>query len=338
MMTFALIIIGCHKETETSEINHVVSITATTALDSLYSPVMNFSGVVSPIREANLGCVVPGKVERIFVPEGKEVQAGDLLALMSDELLTQGEIEFQAVEKDYQRISTLLERGSASQQDYDHIKALYEGSAAKLQMLRKNTEIRAPFSGVVMKHIVHEGENYSFLPNITPGQSLNSGIINLMQIDTVLVKVNVNEGDLTQIHENQIAEMHLNAYPEKVFTGRVKNIPLLVSTLSHSVSVEIAVENQGLDLRPGMYCTVRMEKTPRQGVIIPKGALLQQSGTKEQYVYVVEGNLVRRQIVTVIESMQDLVVIEGVTSGQLVAVEGKNKLTDGCSVLIVKGE
>lgn len=334
MLILALGLGGCNNKNSLNETPEQVAISTVTAVDSLYNTVLSFSGTLSPNKEANLGSIVPGKVEQILVPEGGTVEAGELIAVMSDEFLSQSEIEYQAVKKDFERMQTLLAKNSVSQQEYDHIKALYDAANLKLQMARKNTEIRAPFSGVVMKHLVQEGENYFFYPNLSPGMSISSGIISLMQIDPILIKINVNEKNLNQIRIGQSATIKTDALKGATFTGKIIKISPLLSTISHSAEVDISVMNGDYKLKPGMSCAVELQLPARKGIMIPKFALLQQAGTKDQYVYLIKNNTARRKVVNVLSYCGDWAVVDNLAAGQIVALDGKNKLSDGSQVVI----
>ncbi len=325
---------GCNNHDNVNQTQEKVAISTVMAVDSLYNTVLSFSGTVSPNKEANIGSVVPGKVEQILVPEGGTVKEGELIAVMSDEFLTQSDIEYQTVKKDFERMQALLGKNTVSQQEYDHLKALYDAAALKLQMARKNTEIRAPFSGMVMKHLVREGENYFFYPNFTPGMSVSSGIISLMQIDPILIKINVNEKDLGQIRIGQRATIRTEAIQDVSFTGQIIKISPLLSTISHSTEVEIAVKNSHFLLKPGMSCAVELQQPARQGIMIPKIALLQQAGTKEQFVFLINDNIAKRKVVKVLGYCGDWAVVDSLAAGQILALDGKNKLSDGTQVVI----
>ena len=108
ILILALGLVGCNHKNSLKDVPEQVVISTVTAVDSLYSTVLSFSGTVSPNKEANIGSVVPGKVEQILVTEGGTVKEGELIAVMSDEFLSQSEIEYQAVKKDFERIPEML--------------------------------------------------------------------------------------------------------------------------------------------------------------------------------------------------------------------------------------
>lgn len=155
----ALVLYSCgSKQEETVTEAETVKVITVKAEERSYTPTKVFSGTVFANREANLGAALPGKVERIFFEEGQTVKKGDLIVELSDEMLTQAEIEYQALKKDYERVSRLREKGSISEMEYDHVKAKFEASEAKTQMVRKNTQVYAPFSGTLVERMMEEGE------------------------------------------------------------------------------------------------------------------------------------------------------------------------------------
>jgi hypothetical protein len=68
--------------------------------------------------------------------------------------------------------------------------------------------------------------------------------------------------------------------------------------------------------------------------MIPKFALLQQAGTKDQYVYLIKNNTAQRKVVNVLSYFGDWAVVDNLAAGQIVALDGKNKLSDGSQVVI----
>ncbi|MFQ6618536.1 MAG: biotin/lipoyl-binding protein, partial [Fidelibacterota bacterium] len=73
--------------------------------------VLSFSGTIEPWREASLGAQMPGKIEKIFAQVGEEVETGELLVQMTGEQLTQAQAQLTSVEKDWNRMKSLLEKG-----------------------------------------------------------------------------------------------------------------------------------------------------------------------------------------------------------------------------------
>ena len=324
------------KNTEKTEQENIVRIPVivSKSIEKDYTPDLSFSGTAFANKEANLGTAVPGKVEKIYLDEGQKVKKGDLLVELSSELYMQAIIERNALKKDFDRVSRLREKGSLSEQDYDHIKAKYDASVAKTEMMKKNTEIRAPFPGIVVDHIVKEGENYFFAPYLKPGYSMTSGIIKLMQLDVLNVEIDINEKDLSKVYKGQKANVIFDAYPDKVYQGELITIDPILSTLSRTAKGQIRINNSDLVIKPGMYAKVLIELPKITAIFVTNEAIYRQPGTGNDYIFMVKGNSVTKIPVKRLYTVEELVAVDGIKPNETIVVAGKNKLRDGMEVEI----
>ncbi len=318
------------------ENNSAIPVTVAKSVEKEFTPELDYSGTAFANKEANLGTAIPGRVEKIHYQIGDKVKKGDLIVELSSELYVQALIERNAIQKDYERVSRLREKESLSQQDYDHVKAKYEASVAKTEMMKKNSEIVAPFSGTVVDHIVQEGENYLFAPSLKAGYSMTSGIIKLMQLDILNIEIDVNEKDISKIKIGQHADIVFDAYPDKVYKGIVESVEPILSTLSRTVKVKIKTENKDFLIKPGMYANVSILLSEERAVFVPIEAIYRQPGTGNDFVFVVNKKMVQRTPVTRKYTWHDMVAVDGIQPGETIAVGGKSKLVDGMRVEIKK--
>jgi len=301
------------------------------ATERSYTEDAAYSGTFFANKEANLGASMPGKIEKFHYAEGSYVTAGTLLVELSAELLTQALIEYEAIKKDFERVSRLREKGSISELEYDHLKAKLEASEVKTQMLKKNTSVTAPFDGVIVEYLVEEGENYFFNINLEPGYSNTSGILRLMQLNPLVVKIEVNENDLGHIAKNQSVKIMAGAENTE-YTGRVSYIKPILSTLTRTATVEIEVNNSGGKIKPGMFARVVLTKNEMQGVFVPVDAIYRQPGTPDDFVYTVENGIVSRRKIQRIKTIDNAIVVSGIEAGDTVVTQGKNRLRHGDAV------
>ena len=169
-----LVFFGCKSgNDEKANVEANIPLVSTVKVqEKSFNPKLSFTGTVFANKEANLGATLPGRVEKIFFEEGQSVRKGDLIVELSDEMLTQATIEYETIKKDFERVSRLREKGSISEMEYDHVKAKFEASKAKVEMVRKNTQVYAPFSGVIVERMMEEGEVYFINPGLEPGYSI----------------------------------------------------------------------------------------------------------------------------------------------------------------------
>lgn len=299
-----------------------------------FIPSISLSGTAFADREANLGAALPGRVEKIYFPEGSHVKQGDLLVSMSAELYTEALVENSTIGKDYERVSRLNEKGSISSQDFDHVKARYEASNAKLAMMKKNTEIVAPFSGTIIEYLVNPGENYFFNLNFEPGYSTTSGILRLMKLDPLQVEAEVNEKDLSGIKIGSKALLEFDAVGDSVFAGTVSAIKPVLSTLTHTATVKVQVRNSSGVLKPGMFAHVEFILGNIKSLSIPDNAILRQPGTSDDFIFIADNGTARRQKIKKLWSKDSWTGVEGIGPDAMIVTSGKEKLHDGSIIMI----
>lgn len=332
-----IISIGCNQtsERQEDEENNAIRVTTTKSTETQYHPAITYSGTSFAFKEANLGTTLPGKVEKIHHEEGEYVSEGTLLVELSAELYAQALTEKNTLEKDFKRVSRLKEKGSVTQQKYDHVKAEYEAAKAKARMMKENSEVRAPFSGTIADYLVKEGENFMFSPGLKPGYSHTSGIVQFMQLNKLKIKIDINEKELRNIREGQAASVQFDAFPDTTFKGHVSHIEPILSTSTHSAKVEITVDNSERKLKPGMFATVEIKRPERKDIFIPLEAIFRQTGTGNNFVFIVnDENKAVRKPVEQLYTKEKQVAVTGIKKNREVVVHGKNKLKSGDQVIV----
>lgn len=330
-------ITSCKKENtdtaqKTKEAAPVIRI-ETAKLDTIQRT-STFPATLFANREANLGASLPGKIEKFYFQEGSFVKEGDLLVDLSAEMYTQALIELNAIEKDFERVSRLREKGSVSEMEYDHLKAKLEASQVKTDMLRKNTQVVAPFSGMIVDYLMEEGENYFFNIALEPGYSNTSGILRLMQLNPLKAEIQVNEKEINNLYVGQKVSMHADALPGEIIQGKISYIKPMLSTMTHTGTVEVEFPNPGLKLKPGMYAVCELDLGETQGIFIPIDAIIRQAGTSEDFVYRIEDDTAKKTIIRRVQTRGEWVLVDSLSQGDIVATKGKNNLHHGVRVQI----
>ena len=327
----AILVNGCSSRQEAVPVPPV-AVTTVQPETLSYVPEMHFSGTVRASKEANLGAALPGRIEKIHFAEGERVNQADVLCELSAELMTQTDIKYRTLEKDFERVTRLREKHSIPEQQYDHVKAEFEAAQAMHELMKKNTQIRAPFDGTVTDHLLNEGEVFTFYPSLDPGVSHASGIIRLMQLDPVKIEIEVNQNDLAAIQVGQTAVLLCDAYPDRAFTGRVARIKERLDPSTRAAQTQILVENPDRVLKPGMFCHVTLKFPEKTAIFIPRFSVSHQPGTGEKFVYVVRQSIAHRQLVDPQVIVNDRISVSGVEGGDTVVLGGKSKLVDGARV------
>ncbi len=336
----AFLVTGCGNDKSTTSNNDTkaaVKVTVANSQTREYNPELWYTGTAEANQEVNLGSAIPGRVEKINYQKGSFVPKGATIVEMSDEMLIQAQIELEAIRKDFERISRLKEKGSMSIMDYDHIKAKYEATQSKVDMLKKNTSITAPFGGTITDIMVSVGENSSITPSLSDDMKLKSGVVTLMQLNPLKVSVEVNEKELNSVSKGQTVDLFFDAYPDETISGKVTYISPVLSKMSRTSTVEITIPNNNGKLKPGMYCRTSIEMPQTTGVFVPVNSIYRKQGTGESYVFVVNNdNTVTMKQVTRGEALGTLIHVPELDENSVVVVDGKNKLDNGSLIEIVK--
>ncbi len=323
------------KKQEVNQLEENTPLVSTTIVENrTYTPKLTYTGTVFANKEANLGATLPGKVERIYYAEGQMVKKGDLIVELSDEMLTQALIENETIKKDFERVSRLREKGSISEMEFDHVKAKYDASKAKVEMVKKNTQVYAPFSGIIAERMMEEGEVYFINPGLEPGYSMRSGIVRLMQLDPLKVKFDVNEKDLKNIRKGLPVVVRIDGIADKTFQGKIENIKPMLSTTTRSATAEVIISNQNMEVKPGMFAFVDVMLSEITASVVPLRSLYRLPGTSEDYVFVVVNDTVHRVKVERLETIGSEVAVRGVEPGKQIILEGKNRVNDGLKVRV----
>lgn len=186
-----------------------------------------------------------------------------------------------------------------------------------------DTVIRAPFSGRMGLRAVSVGSL------VTPGQV----IATLDDISVIKLDFTVPESYLATVKEGQQVQASSTAYLNQVFRGRVASIATRVDPVSRSVLVRALIDNQSNQLKPGMFMSVHLTRAQGDALLIPEQALLPESD--RQYVYVVNNDVASKTVVTIGRRKPGHVEVRsGLKVGDVVVIEGGEKLTDGAAVKV----
>jgi len=231
------------------------------------------TGTVQADTTVLIGTQVSGVIKKIYVDFNSHVKKGELLAeLDKTPLQTQvqqaeaslddskSEVAYQGTT--YERYKALLDKKLVAQADYDQVKYSYDKALANLKTAQAGYDkaivnlnyasIHSPIIGVVLNRAVDQGQTVaaSFsTPNLfTIGNDLTQ-----MQ-----VQANVDEADIGQLRTNQPVDFSVDAYPNEVFKGSVRQIRLQPVVTSNVVTYTVIVNapNPDKKLMPGMTANI----------------------------------------------------------------------------------
>lgn len=249
------------------------------------------------------------------------------------------QVQLEEAERESKRVVGLFEGGSVTEQARDQAKTAAEMAAAGLSLAKANLElagislrestITAPIDGVVTAKHIDEGNL------VAQGQH----IVSLADIKTVKVLAAVPERYSPQLRQGMPVKIGLDALKGREIDAEVYSVYPALDEKTHTIEVEIRVQNDDLRVRPGMFAHVKLILDHRDNaVVIPRDVIL---GGKidPPYVYVVENGLARKCIVGVgLTDATRCEITSGLQSGASLVVNGMHLLGDGIRVEVVRLE
>ncbi len=285
-------------------------------------------------EELHLSPSSPGRIDNIYVEVGSRVNKGSLLLEMDKTQLHQAELQLQLLQTEFNRLDTLRKLGSIAQQQFDQTQSQYEIAQSNVAFLRKNIELRAPFSGIISGKYFESGEMYSGTPTTQSGKS---AVVSLVQINKLKSMVPISETYFPSIRVGMEIELVSDVYPDKVFKGSIYRIHPTIDPATRSFQVEIMVDNAEELLRPGMFARVSIAIDRIESLLLPSLAVLKLQGSNERYLFKVENNQAVRVVVTMGARYDDLVEVfsNNLNEGDQVVIFGQSRLVDGVPVQII---
>jgi RND family efflux transporter MFP subunit len=198
---------------------------------------------------------------------------------------------------------------------------------AKAEAMLAYTKIKAPFKGVVTQRNVDTGH---FTQATRSADSRPLFIVS--QSDTVRVFVDVPELEAAWVDAGDTAMVQVQALRNKETNAKVTRTSWTLNSTNRSLRSEIDIHNAELELRPGMYATVRitLEERP-DALVLPASAVIYASN--EAFCHsVADGKIVRRSIKLGIRSGADVEILEGLKGDETIVLLQPTLFTPGQTV------
>ena len=249
------------------------------------------TGTLQPVDTVSVGAQVSGLVKNIFADYNSVVKKGQLLAQIEPSIIraqsdqsraslasTQSNLRFQQV--NYDRQNKLFVLGAISQSDfqvatnsYQTARAAVDNAKAQLKITLQTlyyTNIYSPIDGTVLNRNVSVGQ--------TIASSFSAPTLFVIAKDLTKMQVNaaVDEADIGGVLAGQNVSFTVDAFPDDIFRGTVREI-LLHATVSANVvtyTTLINVDNRNLKLKPGMTASINIyAEEDSNALLIPARAL-----------------------------------------------------------------
>ena len=249
------------------------------------------TGTIEPVTTVEVGTQVSGIVKRLYVDYNSVVKRGQIIAeldrtnLLSDLSTAQTRLRAEQIELDYQkknyaRYAELKQKDLVSLNEYDvalenYRKAQEAVRIAQQDVARAKTNlgyatVYSPIDGVVISKAVEEGQT------VASGFSTPTIVKIAKDLTDMQCIAKVDEADIGGVKEGQRVTFTVDAFPDDVFSGTVKQVRQSGVTTNNVVTYEVVISapNADLKLKPGLTANVTIYTLERSGVLsVPSAAL-----------------------------------------------------------------
>jgi HlyD family secretion protein len=286
-----LIIAGIIATVANKGKNEVINFQTTQVEPGDISTTITATGTIEPVKTVDVGTQVSGIVKRLYVDYNSVVRRGQVIAeldrtnLLSDLTSAQAHLRTAQIELDYQkknyaRFAELKQKDLVSLSEYDialenYRKAQESVRIAEQDVARAKTNlgyatVYSPIDGVVISKSVEEGQ--------TVASSFSTPSICRIAKDLTDMQciAKVDEADIGEVREGQRVTFTVDAYPDDVFSGSVKQVRQNPVTTNNVVTYEVVISapNADLKLKPGLTANITIYTLERSGVkSVPTAAL-----------------------------------------------------------------
>jgi RND family efflux transporter MFP subunit len=283
---------------------------------------VEITGNAAAVNDVKLVARVEGYLDQIHYQDGQFVKKGDLLFTIQQapykqqleqahaQVLT-AQASLLYAKTEFARYTALVKKDAATQTEVDHW--AFERASAEAQLLSAKaqvqidevnlgyTEVRAPFDGIVGKHLIDPG-------NVVGGGGQQAALAEITQLDPIYVVANLSEQQVLKIRQNlsqhrlTLADLHkvpvdVGLSDEQGFPhrGTIEYVAPQLDPATGTLLVRGVLPNPDRVLLPGFFVRMRlpMGRVDRNALLVPDRALQTDQGG--QYLLVLDSSDVVRQ-------------------------------------------
>lgn len=309
---------------------------------------VDLSAEITPWAAVNVAAEATGRIVELPVEVGDRIAEGAVVARIDDAMLktelaqaeaqlNQAKATLSQAERDLERGRELEKTQDISIDDLDRLvlardTAQAQTSALEAALSMKNqhledTEVRAPFAGIVSERMVEVGSW------IAPG----STILRLVDESRVKVRGSASQRDRARIETGMRAEVRVDALPGARFAGKVRLLGQEADSRTGTYLVEAQVKDpksdDGRRLLPGMQGSLSVELGTRPALMVPRASLVQTPAGEGLYV-------VRDRIAVFVQPQTGAVtadrieILSELNPDEPIVVIGQHVLRDGDAVTV----
>ena len=318
------------KEVATAKVTKTEVSAESISAGNTGAPLLTASGYIVARRKAVVSAKIQGRLSSLRVEEGSRVREGEIIARLENrDYLAQverAEAAIQRAEADLSEAKRQARVAEGLTREQIGTRDALEGANSRVAVAEAavrqaradaeyaravlaNTEIRAPFSGTVVKKMAEVGESVAPIPPGVNISTASGAIVALADLDTLEVEVDVAESNVAKLSADQPAEVSAEAFPDRKYKGRLRQVIPTADRTKATVQVKVTILDKDKDLKPEMSARVQFTEkaapitaTPGSApapapsvVMAPESAIVTREG-KTVAFEIVEGRVKLRPV------------------------------------------
>jgi membrane fusion protein (multidrug efflux system) len=309
-------------------------VTGTVAKPSYLTSGIRSAGSLIANEEVDIVSKVSGKVTGVYFREGSRVKKGDLLVKIYDEdlqaQLSRSEIQEKMVAEKLERQRVLLSKDAVSREAFDQLQTDYNVILADINLLKvriAETEVRAPFDGIVGFRYVSEGSYVQ--PSVK--------ITHLTDPSILKLEFAIAEKYISADLAGKKISFQTEGYPNEFF-ATVYAVDYRIDETTRTIGLRARYDNRDGRLVPGMFASLTLITDENNNAIqIPTESIVPEMNEKK--VWVCKGG--RASLIPVVTGTRTATMVEvlsGISAGDTVLTTGLMQLRENMPVRVTTAQ
>jgi membrane fusion protein (multidrug efflux system) len=315
-----------------------------------------YPAVLRSINEVELRPQVNGYITGIHFTEGTKISKGQKLYSIDQQSseaayqqavanLQVQEANLTRAQKDVERYRELAKNDAIAKQQVDYAEATY--TAAVKQVEAAKATVQNVQTNVRYSTIIAPFEGRIGISNVRLGTAVSAGqtVLNTISADDpIAADITIDQDEILRFSKLQKGStkdstFHLVIGDETYAgIGQISVIDRAVDPQTGSIRARLTFPNHDLVLRPGMSARVKVKSPSNElAIVIPYKAVTEMLG--EFFVYVIDGEKATQRKVTLGKQVgNNIIILEGLSAGDRIAVEGVQNLREGSTVAVAQAK
>lgn len=320
------------SELSSTKKDEVVSVKVAELKSQKFEHFIEVTGKVEAEYDVDVSPETSGIINEVLVKEGDVVSKGQVIAVLSSEILERSieelEVQLELAETNFQRTENLWNQNIGSEMQYLQAKNSKESLEKRIESLNSQirmANVKSPINGVV--DIVYQKKGHIGSPQAPLAKVIN--------ISKIKVYADVSESYLTKVSKGDNVNIYFPAL-EKNMDANIFQISSSIDPKNRTFRIRMNLNNKDKMIKPNLVSIIKIrDYWSENAIVIP--SLYVKEDFKGSYTYIVENkegkNIAQKVYVTPGVTNNNMTEIkEGLSAGTKIVSEGFNQIANGTTL------